>query len=215
MDIYINKYLCDFLLLPLHGESDKRLFVKTRKKAKPDRKHQTLSNSWKWLGSGKKKKRKKRNCTELSPLSFTLNGLESGESLRPWSLRVTINSNFSGRCCCSVLTLRTAPSLYCLFPWDVFAHSQLNHVRLHFSKTNTKKESMLNFANSCTGKTVIEREWLNEWKNTAQELKNSFHCQSTEQPHCHGQVKKKVLMCRNREQLTLLTFEGQIIYSLL
>lgn len=117
---------------------------------------------------GKKKKKKKRNCTELSPLSFTLNGLESGESLRPWSLRVTINRNFSGRCCCSALTLRTAPSLYCLFPWYVFAHSQLNHVRLHFSKTNTKKESMLNFANSCTGKTVIEREWLNEWNNTAQ-----------------------------------------------
>lgn len=60
MDVYINKYLCDFLLLPLHGESDKRLFVKTRKKAKPDRKHQTLSNSWKWLGSGKKKRKKKK-----------------------------------------------------------------------------------------------------------------------------------------------------------
>lgn len=111
----------------------------------------------------KKKGKKKRNCTELSPLGFTLNGLESSESLRPWSLRVTINSNFSGRCCCSALTLRTAPSLYCLFPWYVFAHRQLNHVRLA-----TKKESMFNFANSCTGKTVTESEWLNEWKNTAQ-----------------------------------------------
>lgn len=67
MDIYINKYLCDFLSLPLHGESDKRLFVKTRKKAKPDRKHQTLSNSWKWLGSGKKKKEKKETALNSAP----------------------------------------------------------------------------------------------------------------------------------------------------
>lgn len=61
MDIYINKYLCDFLSLPLHGESDKRLFVKTRKKKQSltgNIRHCQIRESG-WEVEKKKRKKKK------------------------------------------------------------------------------------------------------------------------------------------------------------
>lgn len=67
MNIYINKYLCDFLSLPLHGENDKRLFVKTRKKSKAWQETSDTVKFVKVVGKWQKKMEKKETALNSAP----------------------------------------------------------------------------------------------------------------------------------------------------